>query len=453
MVQRRRRGLSRPVFAALTGAMSVVAILAARPSVAAARPGMVTLRSGDKPYSGDVTEDEKYVHIKTAGAEILVDKRNVAQIDYSSDVDTMYGTRHDKLAATDVKGRMDLATFARDHDRSDLALAALEEAQQIDPANRDVALAIDAVHRQMDLDRRQGKAATPPSANGTPGHPPTTGPATGPAAPAVAVMEHRLLTMDEVNVVRQVEMRTDDRLVKIRFDNNVVRKYLLATIGSTNGREAAMFGRQSAQEQALEILRRGTPEMANSVRVVTDPTPLQLFKTRVMPIVAQGCGSVACHGGVKAGDFHLYEGQSTAAVYTNFYILMTYSAQIGGVQFLTMDREVPERSLALQFGLPPLLGRPPHPAVPELRARFKTRDDAAFVTVDDWLTNDLRVLQPNYGFAVSARLLPGMTPVGATTAPAVPPTTAPATRPAVHGGVPLPRESPDGPVVLPPAAP
>jgi len=112
---------------------------------------------------------------------------------------------------------------------------------------------------------------------------------------------------------------------------------------------------------------------------------------------------------------------------------------------------VPERSLVLQFGLPALQGRPPHPKVAEYRPRFRGRDDPAYLVIDDWLTNDLRVIQPDYGFNVSPKLLPSTQPAGATqpaeAAAPEPAAAAPASRPVVHG-VPLPR-TPSGAVTQP----
>jgi len=412
----------------------------ARP--AAAKPGIVINLQG-QTFSGDLTEDDKFVYVSAPGGQLAIDKRNIAKIDYNADVDAQYAQRHAKLAGDDVKGRVDLAHWANQHGRPDLAVDALEEARVIDPANRDVALTLDAVQRQMDLDRRQGTLLHP-----TPPKPAakavvTTAPATtAPAGPPP--MERRLLTMAEVNAVRQLEMRSDDRLVRVRLDNNVARRYLLAS-----GFDAKRFNHLTGEEQALEILKYGTPDMAKDVRILTDPTPLQLFKTKVMPIVALGCGSTACHGGTHGGDFGLYTGEGTQALYTNFYILQTYATQINGLKYLAMDREVPDRSLVLQFGLPVLQGRPPHPTVPEFRPRFRGKDDPAYGVVDDWLTYSLRVIQPEYGFNVSPRLLPStqpaMAPAGAVTTPPPPPT--PATRPVVHG-TPLPRTA-DGAVTQP----
>ena len=414
---------------------AVVAVgVIARP--AAAKPGVVTNLQG-QTFSGELSEDDKFVYVSAPGGRLTIDKRNVASVDYNADVDAQYAQRHAKLAAGDVPGRVDLAHWANQHGRPDLAVDVLEEARVLDPANRDVALTLDSVQRQMDLDRRQGKLLHPakakPAVARAAAAPTTSKVRTGPPT-----MEHRLLTTDEVNAVRQLEMRDDDRLVKVRLENNVAKRYLLAS-----GFDAKRFNALTGEEQALEILKYGTADMAKDVRILTDPTPLQLFKTKVMPLVALSCGSTACHGGTHGGDFGLYTGEGTQVLYTNFYILQTYAKQIDGLKYLAMDREVPDRSLVLQYGLPVLQGRPPHPTVPEFRARFKNRDDPAYGVIDDWMTYSLRVIQPEYGFNVSPRLLPSTMPTmgmplhaGPTSMPtaAVPL----ATRPVVHG-TPLPR--------------
>jgi hypothetical protein len=421
--------------AALAAAAVAVVLAGTWGGPAVAQPGVVTDLQG-KAYGGDITQDDQFVYVGSPGGQIRLDKRNVAKLDFAADIDNQYKLRHDKLAGDDVKGRMDLADWANGNARPDLSVAVLEEARQIEPTNRDVALKLDAIQRQMDLDRRRGKAfaavrgaVRPVPAGGKS----TTGPTTAMATTAPSVVR-RLLRADEINAIRQIEMRTDDRAVKVRFDHNVVRRYILGS-----GYDAKRFNKLSGEEQALEILRNGSPDMANDVRILTDPTPLKLFKTKVMPIIALGCASTACHGGTHAGDFGLYTGDTTEATYTNFYILQTYATQIDGVKYLAMDRETPERSLVLQFGLPPLRGKPPHPVAKDWRPRFHGTDDPAYVTVNDYLTDALRVIQPDYGFNVASKLPPSTQPAAtqpAATAPAAPPL--PTSRPVVHGK-PLPR--------------
>ncbi len=384
-------------------------------SVLWAKQGVVTNRQ-QQTFTGDITEDDKSYFIKSAGGTLTIDKRNVAKVDYQATVQEQFDQRRSKLTGTDVKGRIELANWANQNQRADLALTVLEEARQIDPTNRDAAQAMDAIQQQIDLDKK-GKnpagAAPTTAAAGTP----TPGPAV-----VKNTLERRLLNNDEINTIRQLEMLTDDPKVKVKFDNGVVKKYL-----SKGDRDAAAFNQLSAQAQALTILA-GDPSLAKDVRIVTDPTPLMDFKTKVYPIIASSCGSTACHGGTKAGDFGLYPGESTPALYTNFFILQTYKTTINGTQYIAMDREVPTRSLVLQFGLPAAQGMPPHPKVTNWRARFKSDQDPAYQTVFDFMSNSVKTLQPDYGIAVMNKL-PATQPASpATAVQGVKPAKTPATK-------------------------
>jgi hypothetical protein len=387
----------------LVGGLTVVLLA----SALLAKPGVVTTRQGDK-FTGDVTEDDKFIYIDGAGGQIKLDKRNIANITYTKTIDDQYAERHAKLAADDVKGRMDLADWASQNQRTDLAVAVLTEARKIDPMNKDAARALDAAEQQLDMEQlaaRQKARATTGPATGVAGASPTTQ-----AVAAEVPLERRQLNADEINLIRQKEMQADDSTIRVRFENNVINKYL-----SDGDHDKVSFRQLSLVDQASEILAHGDPKLAKDVRILTDPAPLLLFRQKINPIVAAGCGSSGCHGGTKAGDFALYTGDSTAAVYTNFYILFTYTKSIDGVKYLALDREVPERSLVLQYGLR-ADGKPAHPRVPGFKPRFKNPDDPAFVLIDDWLSKSLAVLQPNYGIKVASRL-PG---VGA------PPSTQPA---------------------------
>jgi hypothetical protein len=74
------------------------------------------------------------------------------------------------------------------------------------------------------------------------------------------------------------------------------------------------------------------------------------------------------------------------------------------VKYLAMDREVPDNSLALQFGLPMAIGKPAHPTATNWRPRFRTVTDPAYLEVYDWLSKSLRLPQPDYGIKVSPSL-------------------------------------------------
>jgi hypothetical protein len=388
-----------------------VALLA---SVLMAKQGVVKDRQGDT-FKGDVTEDAKFVYINGTGGQIKLDKRNIDTITYAEAVDDEYKARHAKLADNDVKGRMDLAQWANDNGRADLAVAALTEARKIDPLNKDAARALDAAQQQLDLDN----AAT---------HPKTTTPTTNPTKPAATTMAttapatqnavaddasfpRRLLNADEINSIRQKEMTSDDPTLKFRFDHNVVRAYL----GANPDVDKDAFNKMTDMDKANKILTNGDPKLAKDVKVLTDPKSLLEYKTKVNPVFLQSCGLSGCHGGTKGGDFGLYTGDSTPAVYTNFYIIFKYSKTIDGIRYLAMDREVPDHSLLLQFGLAHTEAKIPHPKVKDWKPRFKSVDDPAYATIYNWMTKSLSVMQPDYGIQVSSHLPVAAAP---TTAPA-----------------------------------
>lgn len=392
----------------LVGGISTVLLA----SVLMAKQGVVVDRQGDS-FKGDVTEDAKFVYINGTGGQIKLDKRNIASITYAEAVDDEYKARHAKLADNDVKGRIDLGAWANANGRADLAVAVLTEARKIDPLNKDAARALDAAQQQLDLDEaaKHPKTITPTTNPATASaQPPTSAPATQPAVAEEELTPRRLLNADEINTIRQKEMQSDDDTIKIRFDHGVIRAYLQ---GNPDLDKDA-FNKMSDMSKANDILTKGDPKLAKDVKILTDPKPLLDYKTKVNPMLLQSCGNNGCHGGNKGGDFGLFTGDSTAAVYTNFYIIFKYSKTIDGVRYLAMDREVPDHSLLLQFGLPHADGKPPHPKVANWKPRFKGVDDPAYATIYNWMTKSLSVMQVEYGIHMSPRL------AAPTTAPAKP---------------------------------
>jgi hypothetical protein len=368
-------------------------------SVLLAKPGIVTTLSGQK-FTGDVTEDDGNVYVNGAGGQLTFKRAGISSVEYTASVEDEYNQQHAKLKANDVAGRIALANWANDHQRSDLAVKALQEARQIDPSNKDAAHALDAAERQTELDHSTPASPAKPAATApTPTLPPGTPAPTAPKAPAAPLAkpapQHRLLNADEINIIRQKEMTSDDTRAKIRFENGVVKKYL-----ATGDHNATEFKAQTPMNQALEILTNGDASLAKDVRVVTDPEPLWQFRTKVYPIISTGC--IGCHNGNKGGNFSLFPGESVDAVYTDFYILQSYSATVDKVKYLALDRDAPDHSLVLQYGLPLKMGVPAHPAAPDWRPRFRSSEDPSYQLIADWLKNSLRVIKPDYGLNVSA---------------------------------------------------
>jgi hypothetical protein len=126
--------------------------------------------------------------------------------------------------------------------------------------------------------------------------------------------------------------------------------------------------------------------MRDDVLVKSDPAAVREFKTKIWPVLAGSCASSACHGGAKGqGSFKLFNValNDDKVMYTNFYILSAWSK--GGLKMV--DREYPENSLLLQYGLPANLARFVHPGKNE--AVFRRKDEANYRIIENWITKSL----------------------------------------------------------------
>jgi small nuclear ribonucleoprotein (snRNP)-like protein len=370
----------------------VVGLLA---SALLAKQGIVVTRDGDK-FTGDVTETDKFVTVTLHGVQTTIDKRNVANIEYTKTIDDQFNDRRTKLANDDVKGRIDLANWASQNQRPDLAVQILLEARKIDPMNQDAARLLEAAQQQVDM---AAKAASAPDKNAPAPH---TNPAQESAPPAIGPGKtppvRRLLNNDEINIIRQQELLPDDK-VRVQFNNDVIKEYL-----GNGDHDAAAFRNLTPVAQAIEIFTSGNAKLAKQVRILTDPPPLLEFRQKLYPMISSGCAASGCHGGTHAGNFGLYTGDSTSAIYSNFYTLMTYAKTINGTQYLMLDRTLPDRSLFLEFSLPAAQADVAHPDVPNYRPRMRTKSDAPYAAMLDWLTNSLKPIPPDYHIDVSAKL-------------------------------------------------
>jgi hypothetical protein len=135
--------------------------------------------------------------------------------------------------------------------------------------------------------------------------------------------------------------------------------------------------------------------------------------------------------------------ESDAATYTNFYILQKYtktfqstdSAVFGRGDLRVIDRQHPEQSLLLQYGLPGSQAEYPHPDVPGYKPVFHGKADPRFQLIQNWIGKALQPVEPDYGidFPVPGSGSGAATTQAATSKPASAPATSPrppATRPA-----------------------
>jgi hypothetical protein len=375
-------------------------------SILLARDGVIQTNDGQR-ISGDITDDpsSNSVSVIVHGIALSLPRGDILSIQYKDDLEKQFSQRLSQLAPTDIRRRLELSRWALDQNLFDDAREAALSAQKVSPENIDVILMLRTIDAQEKL---QGK---------TPAIAPATAPSAAPVdASAPADAAPALLSADDVNALRQAELRGDDN-VQIRFDNDVLTRYV-----KFSGKDPRAFLAASPVSQALQILDSGQPDMIRDVAVLSDPIAISDFRRTVSSRIMNGCASSGCHGGGGAGNFQLYPIRpADTSFYTDFYILQTYQKKIdlpasvfgGGPTVRRMvDRAHPALSLLIQYGLPVKVADTPHPQVPYWQPIYTGDRDPGYKQVIQWMSRSLKPFDPQYSIQY-----PGVAAASPATAP------------------------------------
>ena len=402
-------------------------------SLLLARPGKVVTLQG-QTFEGDVTEkpDTGEVLIVTPkGEKFTLNARNIRPIQYDPDVpgassatpagaaqagaaaqaaapapgsvQDQFQKRMAALNPADVAGRIQLARWAFERNEYDLAKQAASDAVRIDPRNQDAHTLLRTIDAQQKLQSRQPQPQARPQAQAPPQGQPEAGgqgKEQGEGQPQAPSGENMppLLNPDQVNAIRQAEWSRSDRNVKVRLQNDVKRRFMQRS----RDVRPADFNAMNAVDQGWQIVKHGTPDMANDVRLTTDPLPLHEYRTIVQRAILPTCAAAACHGGGSASRFQLYpRADHESEAYANFLRLSTYAWSAGegkeARKHQMIDRDRPADSLLIQFALPPNVADTPHPETPGFKPVFRTLKDPKYDQFLRWISNDLAPLQRDYG--------------------------------------------------------
>lgn len=392
--QRRHTGLRNRLISA------AAVLVAAGLAIAAGKPGVLKTKTG-VVYDGIVDERDQSVVVNVRGIETTIPREEIESITYG-DFESRWDSEYAKLDAADDKGRVRAARAAFDERRYDLAEKALRDAQAINPNNAEAAELL-----RLTINQRRLEQNRPPSGEAT--HTPANN--NGAAATGVQPAgRYNLLTPDDVNRIKQAELREGDTKARFRFDNGVLKRYWDANPSLADRyRNFGEFSR-SGLDAALAIIKDGG-DLAKDVKITNDPQALADFKANVQPLILRGCATSACHGGNNEASKRfalVLPGTDQAQAYTNFYLLqqtrVNQSKSVaehvlsGGPTWAYMiDRTSPERSLLLQYGLPPGQADIRHPIVKGYTGLFN-RDDARYNTIRNFIRS-LAPIQPDYGIS------------------------------------------------------
>jgi hypothetical protein len=160
--------------------------------------------------------------------------------------------------------------------------------------------------------------------------------------------------------------------------------------------ESILLHGQAYEKLQLIVRMTGTAH-ADRIVIENDPEAFDRFRRRVLPLINRGCSVSGCHAGRSARGFRfpVAAQNSETYAYTTFVLLDQMQSRVGPL----IDRTRPEDSVLLQYFLPAEATDRAHPPVrrgPPLKPVLRSRDDAQYEAVRDWI-QFLMMPRPDYG--------------------------------------------------------
>jgi hypothetical protein len=388
--------------------MTALLALLAVPTALWAQVKVVQFKDGRPPLIGTVNERADGYEVTTPAGKQVVPIDQVAEItDYLSPREE-FRKRQGSLAATDVAGHFALADWAYRQGLLEEARGELKLVLMQRPGHENAQLLLNVVEKAIQAKAPRSTSPAAPAAHGERG----------------SELLGQMMSMDDVQRIRRAELRSGDQIA-VEFRNDVLRRYVEVQYKDNPGGRQA-FNNKPPVAKAVEMIEQAptTPEIQNDILIKGDGRFMKDFKQRVWPIIARQCASPDCHGAPKGmGRVKLYATPiaDDRVYYTNFYILDTFERNVGRM----IDRNIPEKSLLLQYSLQPGEGRMAHPGVPA--AFVKSPQEEKYQIMLAWIQEGLLNPHPEYLLDYRAA---GQRPRGSILSLGSQPASRPASRPA-----------------------
>jgi hypothetical protein len=303
----------------------------------------------------------------------------------ADDVEEEYKRRFRALATDDLDGHYRLAQWCKEQEAYRLLSRQCNHILKKNKDHEPARLLLELARRKL--------AASPQDEAGNAG---TRKPLRGDLG--------RILNSDDIQVLRRSELFLDrPERVAVKFHNRVLERFFAELEGAPGfDFTRRRFFKLPPAEKAQLILRFAPEAYGKDVEITRDPLRFVTFERKVLPIALDNCATAACHGTNGRAKWRLYSDKvlSKNLVYTNYLIMHELSR---GDERL-IDRDFPERSLLLSYGLPDVAPGPDHPtnhpvAIDPPFSDRNDRNGRKYRQILDWLES-LSVPAPDYGISL-----------------------------------------------------
>ncbi|MEM1212417.1 MAG: hypothetical protein AAGI68_08985 [Planctomycetota bacterium] len=305
--------------------------------------------------------------------------------------------KREALEDDNIDGRYQLAFDMYRRDELQIALSELKDLESRAPEDGRMPRLIRLIERRLARNAQDAPPNDAPAAN------PDQDAAAQPAAPQQEftgrlIGEPVYLDEKQRNLLAVYELPSDLAKAQptIRISATTMREVFSNYADRAEvprGRQAqAAFLREPGWKQLDLLFQLRAREYYGEARVLREPEALRTFRSRINRRYV--AGYFRRHFGSGQLPLHLYlknPGDQREA-YTNFYILSQYSYDGRPL----INRDSPEDSLLLQWGLPRDAARFPAPLVENWEPYFNGIEDRRYTELVEWVRS-LFVPEPTYG--------------------------------------------------------
>ncbi len=360
-----------------------------------------------------VSESPQVVTISIAGIHSRFDRAKIQSIKRFDSVAQEYKKQRDALENDDLEGRYKLVSWLYYKKQAyTLAIKELQSLKADFPDDPRIPLLLKVVKNKQSLQATPAsKAPTVSRKQPTPKKvftKPTKTITSKPNSTSRVKQKFTtpLLSDEQINLLKVWEVNFSNR-PRIVFKPKDLRDFLEQYAGqdkvpSTTRSKKQFLNQLKGYQQLRVLFDAKARDYYPKAKIVKDPEVFQQFKAIHRKYILNRCATNDCHGNPEAPGIVLFNKASgrhpAPLAYTNFYILSQYKTTRNGKIFDMIDRESPERSLLLQFGLATGDAEFPHPSVRSRTgpAPFKGKNDLFYRQIHGWISSLLSPA-PDYG--------------------------------------------------------
>ncbi len=364
--------------------LAIVAVVAMVAAFAIPAQQVVICKDGRR-LTGEVTKIEDGYRILMKGVSFEIFEDQVLKIEDVITPKDELAKRLEKVDSRDTDGYYRVAKWAYDQNLLDETQKILLDVLKLQPDHENATVLLKLVKMRLAGPVETGPTTTTKSGTDT----------LPPLAPS------NLLNQEDIYRIRLMELKSDDKVL-VQYRNDVLERFIksMRGIGDFQTPEfERKFRGYPKVKQVLYVLDNTDREnsvIRDDILIKSDPRVMRDFRVRIWPIIARSYASPNCYGGVKGRDgLKLFNVPLTdeRIAYTNFYILHTWER--GGRKMINRDN--PEMSLLLQYGLPKNLAKVPAPDYVPGPIFPTGKEDRNYKLIAEWIESLYRpFLSPGY---------------------------------------------------------